>query len=178
MTLLLWLSSDWSSIAVLGVFLTVFTLVFDFMKRRKKWSRYPPGPMSLPFVGTMPYIDFNNPHLSFNKVSASPAGWDVAVGMAGFSVSYSSLPTGVGLLQLRRSAHRICPSSSAQNVCSTPNQSQGLSFLEGKAQHSLQQITLQTLKAFFFFRTTLLSCLSKIHPMEKLNTAFVLFAFI
>eukprot|EP00075_Anas_platyrhynchos_P000708 XP_005012266.1 cytochrome P450 2D17 [Anas platyrhynchos] len=67
MTLLLWLSSDWSSIAVLGVFLTVFTLVFDFMKRRKKWSRYPPGPMSLPFVGTMPYIDFNNPHLSFNK---------------------------------------------------------------------------------------------------------------
>lgn len=153
MTLLLWLSPDWSNIAVLGVFLTVFTLALDFMKRRKKWSRYPPGPMSLPFVGTMPYIDFHNPHLSFNKVSASPAGqpagWDVAVGVAGFSVSYSSLPTGVGLLQLRRSAHGICPSSSAQNVCSIPDQSQGLSFLEGKAQHSLQQITLQTLKAFF-----------------------------
>lgn len=59
---------------MLGIFLTVFTLLLDFMKRRKKWRHYPPGPMSLPFVGTMPYIDFHNPHLSFNKVSASPAG--------------------------------------------------------------------------------------------------------
>ncbi|XP_065598861.1 cytochrome P450 2D17 [Cyrtonyx montezumae] len=66
MTLLLWLSS-WSNISVLGVFLTVFTILVDFMKRRKKWSRYPPGPVSLPFVGTMPFINYNNPHLSFEK---------------------------------------------------------------------------------------------------------------
>ncbi|NP_001182486.1 cytochrome P450 2D49 [Gallus gallus] len=66
MTLLLWLSS-WSNISVLGVFLTVFTILVDFMKRRKKWSRYPPGPMPLPFVGTMPYVNYYNPHLSFEK---------------------------------------------------------------------------------------------------------------
>lgn len=76
MALLLWLgsqlSSCWSSISVLGVFLTVFTLLLDFMKRRKKWSHYPPGPVSLPFIGTMLYVDFRNPHLSFNQVSAGP----------------------------------------------------------------------------------------------------------
>ncbi|XP_072193255.1 cytochrome P450 2D6 [Excalfactoria chinensis] len=66
MTLLLWLTS-WSNISVLGIFLTVFTILVDFMKRRKKWSRYPPGPMSLPFVGTMPFVNYNNPHLSFEK---------------------------------------------------------------------------------------------------------------
>ncbi|XP_029897411.1 cytochrome P450 2D17 isoform X2 [Aquila chrysaetos chrysaetos] len=72
MALLLWLqsqlSSCWSNISVLGVFLTVFTLLFDFMKRRKKWSHYPPGPVSLPFIGTMLYVDFRNPHLSFNQL--------------------------------------------------------------------------------------------------------------
>ncbi|XP_049678025.1 cytochrome P450 2D14 isoform X2 [Accipiter gentilis] len=72
MALLLWLgsqlSSCWSNISVLGVFLTVFTLLLDFMKRRKKWSHYPPGPVSLPFIGTMLYVDFRNPHLSFNQL--------------------------------------------------------------------------------------------------------------
>lgn len=72
MTLLLWLSS-WSNISVLGVFLAAFTVLLDFMKRRKKWSRYPPGPVSLPFVGTMPYVNYNNPILSFQKVSSRPA---------------------------------------------------------------------------------------------------------
>ncbi|XP_076192751.1 cytochrome P450 2D6 isoform X2 [Aptenodytes patagonicus] len=72
MALLLWLgsqlSSCWSNISILGVFLTVFTLLLDFMKRRKKWSCYPPGPVSLPFIGTMLYVDFRNPHLSFNQL--------------------------------------------------------------------------------------------------------------
>ncbi|KAM9276314.1 cytochrome P450 2D6 [Cariama cristata] len=72
MALLLWLasrlSSSWTNISALGIFLTVFTLLLDFMKRRKKWSRYPPGPMSLPFIGTMLSVDFHNPHLSFNQL--------------------------------------------------------------------------------------------------------------
>uniref|UniRef100_A0A672TRN7 Cytochrome P450 family 2 subfamily D member 6/pseudo n=1 Tax=Strigops habroptila TaxID=2489341 RepID=A0A672TRN7_STRHB len=54
--------------STLGVFLTVFTLFLDFMKRRRKWSRYPPGPVSLPFIGTMLYIDFQNPHHSFKQL--------------------------------------------------------------------------------------------------------------
>ncbi|XP_008634709.1 cytochrome P450 2D14 [Corvus cornix cornix] len=72
MALLLWLgsqlSSIWSNISILGIFLTVFTLLLDFMKRRKKWSRYPPGPASLPFVGTMFSIDFHKPHHSFSQL--------------------------------------------------------------------------------------------------------------
>ncbi|XP_067166989.1 cytochrome P450 2D6 isoform X3 [Apteryx mantelli] len=72
MALLLWLGSQlstcWNNISILGIFLTVFTLLFDFMKRRKKWSHYPPGPTSLPFIGTMLHIDFRNPHLSFNQL--------------------------------------------------------------------------------------------------------------
>ncbi|XP_054135950.1 cytochrome P450 2D14-like isoform X2 [Melozone crissalis] len=72
MALLLWLgsqlSSIWSNISILGLFLTVFTLLLDFMKRRKKWSRYPPGPASLPFIGTMFSIDFHNPHRSFGQL--------------------------------------------------------------------------------------------------------------
>lgn len=76
MSLLLWLgsqlSSCWSNMSILGVFLTVFALLFDFMKRRKKWKHYPPGPMSLPFIGTMLHVDFCNPHLSFKQVSAGP----------------------------------------------------------------------------------------------------------
>ncbi|XP_069710454.1 cytochrome P450 2D17-like [Phaenicophaeus curvirostris] len=72
MSLLLWLGSQlspsWSNISVLGVFLTVFTLLLDAMKRRRQWSRYPPGPVSLPFVGTMLYVDFQNPLLSFNQL--------------------------------------------------------------------------------------------------------------
>uniref|UniRef100_A0A674JJY2 Uncharacterized protein n=1 Tax=Terrapene triunguis TaxID=2587831 RepID=A0A674JJY2_9SAUR len=54
--------------------LTVFALLFDFLKRRKSWSRYPPGPTSLPFIGTMLQIDFHNPHRSFTQVSARGAG--------------------------------------------------------------------------------------------------------
>uniref|UniRef100_A0A8D2PBH8 Cytochrome P450 n=1 Tax=Zosterops lateralis melanops TaxID=1220523 RepID=A0A8D2PBH8_ZOSLA len=56
------------SISTLAIFLTVFTLLLDFMKRRKKWSHYPPGPASLPFVGTMFSIDFHNPHHSFSQL--------------------------------------------------------------------------------------------------------------
>ncbi|XP_027519975.1 cytochrome P450 2D17 [Corapipo altera] len=72
MALFLWLGSQlsslWSNISVLGIFLTVFTLLLDFMKRRKKWSHYPPGPVSLPFIGTMLSVDFHNPAYSFKKL--------------------------------------------------------------------------------------------------------------
>lgn len=53
----------------LGIALIVFALLTDFVKRRKSWSRYPPGPTSLPFIGTMLQINYHNPHLSFTQLS-------------------------------------------------------------------------------------------------------------
>ncbi|XP_053112400.1 cytochrome P450 2D17 isoform X2 [Hemicordylus capensis] len=38
-------------------------------KRRRNWSRYPPGPTSLPFIGTMLQVDFKKPHISFNQLN-------------------------------------------------------------------------------------------------------------
>lgn len=107
---------------------------------------------------------------------------NVAAGMAGFPVSYWSMPAGVWQFQLKRSACGICPSSNAQNLSSIPIQSQGLAFLKGKARHSLQQIShggfvLQLANSKgLFSRTALFSCLSKTCQMEKLNIAFILFA--
>ncbi|KAJ1173566.1 hypothetical protein NDU88_005397 [Pleurodeles waltl] len=45
---------------MLALFFTVFALLFDFMKRRRSWSRYPPGPTSLPFFGNILQVDFKN----------------------------------------------------------------------------------------------------------------------
>uniref|UniRef100_A0A8C4VHW7 Uncharacterized protein n=1 Tax=Gopherus evgoodei TaxID=1825980 RepID=A0A8C4VHW7_9SAUR len=70
-----WATLHDHSPATLGIALTVFALLFDFLKRRKSWSRYPPGPTSLPFIGTMLQIDFHNPHLSFTQVSARGDIW-------------------------------------------------------------------------------------------------------
>ncbi|XP_008935817.1 PREDICTED: cytochrome P450 2D15, partial [Merops nubicus] len=72
MSLLLWLgsqlSSCWNNISLLGVFLTVFVLLVDLMKRGRRWSRCPPGPPSLPFLGTMLHVDFRRPHRSFGQL--------------------------------------------------------------------------------------------------------------
>nr|XP_028603689.1 transcription factor 20 isoform X6 [Podarcis muralis] len=59
----------WNNPMLLGIFLVIFILAFDYMKRRKRWSRYPPGPVSLPFIGTILQIDFHNPHVSFTQLS-------------------------------------------------------------------------------------------------------------
>ncbi|XP_078497027.1 cytochrome P450 2D6-like isoform X2 [Lissotriton helveticus] len=60
------LSAPWSLLpsgtflAMLALFFTVFVLILDFMKRRRSWSRYPPGPTSLlPFFGNIFEVDFN-----------------------------------------------------------------------------------------------------------------------
>ncbi|XP_033019313.1 transcription factor 20 isoform X5 [Lacerta agilis] len=63
------LTAVWNNPMLLGIFLAIFILAFDYMKRRKRWSHYPPGPVSLPFVGTILQIDFHNPHVSFTQLS-------------------------------------------------------------------------------------------------------------
>lgn len=93
---------------------------------------------------------------------------DVAAGVADFPASYLSTPTGIQQFPLKGSAFRICPSSDAQTLGSVPIESQGLSFLKGKAQHSLQLINhggfvLQSANSKdLFSRKASFNCLSKI----------------
>ncbi|XP_066489192.1 cytochrome P450 2D14-like [Tiliqua scincoides] len=72
MALFIWVSSlltaIWNNLTLLGFSLIFFVFFFDFMKRRRSWN-HPPGPISLPFIGTMLHIDFNNPHRSFTQLS-------------------------------------------------------------------------------------------------------------
>nr|XP_033785234.1 cytochrome P450 2D15-like [Geotrypetes seraphini] len=58
-----------SNVTFLGLFLTVFVLLLDFLKRRKTWNRYPPGPSSIPFLGSMLQMDFRQPQVSFTQLS-------------------------------------------------------------------------------------------------------------
>uniref|UniRef100_M3XLM1 Cytochrome P450 family 2 subfamily D member 6/pseudo n=1 Tax=Latimeria chalumnae TaxID=7897 RepID=M3XLM1_LATCH len=57
-----------SSLTLLALFCTVFLLIFDFIKRRKVWKSYPPGPWELPFVGSMFHVNLRSPHLSISKL--------------------------------------------------------------------------------------------------------------
>uniref|UniRef100_A0A8D0C8T2 Cytochrome P450 n=1 Tax=Salvator merianae TaxID=96440 RepID=A0A8D0C8T2_SALMN len=88
----------WKQFSVLGIFLMCFLLLCDFMKRRRSWNRYPPGPASFPFIGTMLQIDHNNPHLSFTQLCKKYGNifslqncWNNVVVLNGFKVIKEAL---------------------------------------------------------------------------------------
>ncbi|XP_043922157.1 cytochrome P450 2D6-like [Protopterus annectens] len=80
-----------NSTGVIAVFLSVFALLFDLMKRRKVWDRYPPGPWGLPFLGNMLQIGIRKQHLRLTELSKKfgnlyslQLGWVHAVVVNGF----------------------------------------------------------------------------------------------
>nr|XP_033785239.1 cytochrome P450 2D15-like isoform X2 [Geotrypetes seraphini] len=92
------LSSCYNNVTFLGIFLTVFVLLLDFMKRRKTWNRYPPGPLSIPFLGNMLQVDFRQPHISFSQLSKKYGNvfslqfcWKNTVVLNGFKVLKEAL---------------------------------------------------------------------------------------
>uniref|UniRef100_A0A8C4V830 CP2J2 protein n=1 Tax=Falco tinnunculus TaxID=100819 RepID=A0A8C4V830_FALTI len=60
----------WESISfqMLLVFLTVFLLVTSYMKQRQP-KNFPPSPFSLPLIGHMYLLNFNNPQATVQKLS-------------------------------------------------------------------------------------------------------------
>ncbi|XP_061495309.1 cytochrome P450 2D15-like isoform X1 [Rhineura floridana] len=50
----------WNNFTILIVFLILFVLLLDHVKRRTSWSHYPPGPSGLPFLGNLLQFDINN----------------------------------------------------------------------------------------------------------------------
>uniref|UniRef100_A0A8C3HKY0 Cytochrome P450 n=1 Tax=Chrysemys picta bellii TaxID=8478 RepID=A0A8C3HKY0_CHRPI len=52
----------------LAVFLGLFLLIADCMKRRQP-KNFPPGPLPLPFLGHLLHVDFKQPHRALEKLS-------------------------------------------------------------------------------------------------------------
>ncbi|XP_018114301.1 cytochrome P450 2D15-like [Xenopus laevis] len=53
----------------LGIIVILTLLLLDFVKRRKTWRNFPPGPPSRPFVGNMLQLDVSYLHDSYTKLS-------------------------------------------------------------------------------------------------------------
>ncbi|KAK7795510.1 hypothetical protein U0070_010768 [Myodes glareolus] len=52
-----------------AIFFAIFLLLVDLMHRRHRWTaRYPPGPMSLPVLGNLLQVDFQNMPAGFQKL--------------------------------------------------------------------------------------------------------------
>ncbi|XP_050810319.1 cytochrome P450 2D14-like [Gopherus flavomarginatus] len=102
MELLSWLGSQllffWNSFTTFGLSFAVFILVFDHMKRRKRWKNYPPGPVSFPFVGNLLQVNFQCPRLAltelsekFGKIFSFQVGWKNVVVLNGLEAVKAAL---------------------------------------------------------------------------------------
>ncbi|XP_063284167.1 cytochrome P450 2D6-like [Pelobates fuscus] len=92
------MQSFFSNVFILGIILIISLLLLDFIKRRKTWARFPPGPPSKPFVGNMLQVDFKNPHIAFCKLTKKYGDvyslqffWKKLVVLNGFEVMKEAL---------------------------------------------------------------------------------------
>ncbi|XP_071983271.1 cytochrome P450 2D15-like [Engystomops pustulosus] len=94
----LYVFKSFSNVLSLVVILVVSLLFLDFMKRRKKWDHYPPGPPSIPFVGNILQVDFSNIHIYFRELTKQYGDvfslqyfWQNVVVLNGFEVMKEAL---------------------------------------------------------------------------------------
>ncbi|XP_067415150.1 cytochrome P450 2D6 [Emydura macquarii macquarii] len=78
--------------------LAVFILLFDHMKRRKRWNNYPPGPVSFPFIGNLLQLNIYQPHFTivklsktFGKIFSLQVGWQNLVVLTGLEAVKEAL---------------------------------------------------------------------------------------
>lgn len=92
-----YISGSFSNVFSLAIILALSLLFLDFMKRRKKWGRYPPGPPSMPFVGNMLQVDFSSIHnfrelaKQYGDVFSLQYFWQNMVVLNGFEVMKEAL---------------------------------------------------------------------------------------
>lgn len=65
----LWRLLSGGDMLTLGIIFILSLLLLDFVKRRKTWQNFPPGPPCIPFVGNMFQIDASCANNSYNKLS-------------------------------------------------------------------------------------------------------------
>nr|XP_060633136.1 cytochrome P450 2D14-like [Anolis sagrei ordinatus] len=96
----LWNQVRWNNLTILFISATLLALalLLNSMKRRKRCSRYPPGPTPLPFIGNLLEFDRRNPHkrvLSlmerYGPVVSLQVGWKNIVILSGFQTIKEAL---------------------------------------------------------------------------------------
>ncbi|XP_067325264.1 cytochrome P450 2D14-like [Anolis sagrei] len=96
----LWNQIRWNNLTILFISVTLLALalLLDSMKRRKRCSRYPPGPTPLPFIGNLLEFDRRNPHkcvLSlverYGPILSVQVGWKKIVILSGFQTIKEAL---------------------------------------------------------------------------------------
>ncbi|XP_063796510.1 cytochrome P450 2D15 [Pseudophryne corroboree] len=92
------LSLLFSNVFLLGIVFIICLFLFDFVKRRKKCSRFPQGPKGVPFLGNILQIDFNKPQVTFYQLSKKFGNifslqyfWTKIVVLNGFEVMKEAL---------------------------------------------------------------------------------------
>ncbi|XP_077791043.1 cytochrome P450 2D14-like isoform X1 [Podarcis muralis] len=97
-----WLGSQLScchnNLPALALSLVLLALLLDYVKRRKRSSRWPPGPTPLPFIGNLLLLDVKNPHKTvqdlekkFGPVISLQFGWRNMVILSGFKTIKEAL---------------------------------------------------------------------------------------
>ncbi|XP_008060178.1 cytochrome P450 2D17-like [Carlito syrichta] len=89
------------TLATLAVAVAIFLFLVDLMHRRQRWAaHYPPGPMSVPVLGNLLHVDFQNLpycinqlHRRFGDVFSLQLGWTTVVVLNGLAAVREALMT-------------------------------------------------------------------------------------